>query len=219
MKLGEIKLEALMLCFANPELGVDIDNEEVFLDTLNNLKYDENYKNYMNAMPGAINRCFSSIEHKGILPTKAVNLTGSSLLVYEGLVRLDLNELAKDFCQLESITLISNGVVVPHMPFTRLGENTVLLQPIGAKDEYVIIYGPKIPRIKISTPESYEIDLPEDILALVPYFIKGDIMRIDDANEAAEARNIFEAMCQEIYTGEKNYQSEVKTVYKQEYSA
>ena len=217
MKLGEIKLEALMLCFANPELGIDTEDEEIFLNALNNLKYDENYKDYMNAMPGSINRCFSSIEHKGILPSKTVTLSGASLPLYEGLVKLELKELSEDFYRLESVSLISNGVVIPHMPFTRIGGDMITLQPIGPADKYVVIYEPKIPRIKISTPESYLVDLPEDIVSLIPYFIKGDIMRVDNANEAAEARNMFEAMCQEIYDGREGYQNEVETVYRQEY--
>lgn len=217
MKLGEIKLETLMLCFTNPELGIDTEDEEVFLATLDNLKYDENYKDYMNAMPGAINRCFSSIEHKGILPSKTVKLTGTSLPTYEGLVRFELKEIVSDICNLESVSLISNGVVIPHMPFTRLGSDTITLHPIGPRDEYILIYEPKIPRIKISTPESYDIDLPDSIAELIPYFVKGDIMRVDDANEAAEARNTFEAMCREIYSGKENCQGKVETVFRQEY--
>ena len=217
MKLGEIKLETLMLCFANPELGIDTEDEDIFLNTLDSLKYDENYKDYMNAMPGSINRCFSSIEHKGILPSKTVALTGASLPLHEGLVKLELKALSEDFYRLESVSLISNGVVIPHMPFTRIGNDVIMLQPIGPRDEYVVIYEPKIPRIKISTPESYVVDLPDDIVSLIPYFVKGDILRVDDANEAAEARNIYEAMCQEIYSGAEGYQDKVEAVYRQEY--
>ena len=217
MKLGEIKLEALMLCFANPELEIDTEDEEIFLNALNNLKYDENYKDYMNAMPGSINRCFSSIEQKGILPSKTIKLTGDSLSSQAGVVKLELKELVSDFHHLESVTLVSNGVVIPHMPFVRIGNDTITLQPIGKNDEYIIIYEPRIPRIKISTPESYDVELPDDISALIPYFIKGDILRVDDADEAAEARNIFEAMCREMYFGEEGYQNEVETVYRQEY--
>lgn len=217
MKLGEIKLEALMLCFANPALGIDTEDEEVFLSTLNNLKYDANYEDYLNAMPGAINRCFSAIEHKGILPSRTVRLTGGALPVNEGFARLELGEIADDINRLESVTLVSSGVIIPHMPFTRLGGDTILLHPIGEKDEYVLIYEPRIPRVRMSTPETYNVDLPDNITELIPYFIKGDILRVDDANEAAAARNIFEKMCDEIYDASgEDCQGSVKTVYSQE---
>ena len=64
--------------------------------------------------------------------------------------------------------------------------------------------------------ENYEIDLDEDVLALIPYFVKGDIMRLEDPNEAAEARNIFEGMCAEIYRGIDKPQAKVDTVFTQE---
>ena len=72
MKLGAIKLESLYLCFPNPQLYVDTDDDTLLSEALSNLKDDANYADYLNAMIGAINRCLSVFEIKGVIPKKRV---------------------------------------------------------------------------------------------------------------------------------------------------
>jgi len=75
MKLGEIKLEALMMIFPGEALNVTEDNLE---EALGVLKSDPNFSDYLAAMPGIINRCFGVLENKGVLPTKQVELCEGS---------------------------------------------------------------------------------------------------------------------------------------------
>ena len=67
MKLGEIKIEALRLMFATQ--GEDFDP-----DRLPDLRGDELYGSYLIAMPGSINRCFSDLETRGVLPVRSFSL-------------------------------------------------------------------------------------------------------------------------------------------------
>ena len=73
MKLGDIKIEALKLMFVN--MGDDID-----IESLETYAQDEIYKSYLVNMPGAINRCFASIEEKRVLPSKSRTLQRSEAL-------------------------------------------------------------------------------------------------------------------------------------------
>ena len=214
MKLGEIKLEALRLCFANPELIMDTDDEEVFSEALENISFDETYKDYMSAMPGSINRCFSAIEHKKLLRTQEKRYKKADLIVEDGVYQIPLNK--KEMYDVERVSLISNGVIIHNVKYSFLSGDRITVLPIGEKDVYIVTYTPYIPRIRPYTSENYEIDLDEDVLALIPYFVKGDIMRLEDPNEAAEARNIFEGMCAEIYRGIEKPQAKVDTVFAQE---
>ena len=52
MKLGEIKIEALKLMFADY-------TDDLSMENLAALKSDENFGRYVNSMPGAINRCYN----------------------------------------------------------------------------------------------------------------------------------------------------------------
>ena len=73
MKLGDIKIEAMKLMFVNYNIDFRIEQ-------LEQLAQDENYGSYLVNMPGAINRCFSSLEEKGVLPVKTYALNPSEAL-------------------------------------------------------------------------------------------------------------------------------------------
>ena len=58
MKLGEIKIGALMLI--HPSATMEYDNEDM-QEVIDLVKQDFNYSSYLTATVGAINRAFSSI--------------------------------------------------------------------------------------------------------------------------------------------------------------
>ena len=58
-----------------------------------------------------------------------------------------------------------------------------------------------------------ELDIPNGIAEQIPYFIKGDLYRDDEPNEASEARNWFEAAMDAIITGRTNRTGRVCTKY------
>ena len=80
---------------------------------------------------------------------------------------------------------------------------------------YTVLYRPTIPRVELLTDNEWEVPIPENIVALIPYFVKGDLYRDDEPNEASEARNWFESGIEEILLRKTNKVSRIKTVYSQ----
>lgn len=59
MTLGEVEKEALKLMFTNQSFEI---NES----SIEDLKSDDNYGDYLSNMRGSINRCFARLKNKGI---------------------------------------------------------------------------------------------------------------------------------------------------------
>ena len=142
-------------------------------------------------MPGSINRCFSDLEARGVLPTKVITLNAENGTISHGRIRFDLSELIADFYDVERVIFASEDEYIGNFAYQREGDEIVLGYEAGA--EYRVAYKPSIPRVFGYTENDTEIELPEDIAALIPYFIKGDLYREDETGEASEARNWYEA--------------------------
>lgn len=203
MLLGEIKLESLRLMFVNYDNDININD-------IPELIKDENYASYLNNMAGSINRCFSDIEEKLILPTKVITLTDSNL--NDKYFSFDLGTIP-DFFEISSI--IKDGKVYESNCNYVLEGNILLLDKAISGNEYRLIYYPRLDRVTSSTTDTTELEIPNSIACLIPYFIKGDLYRDDEPNEASEARNWFEQQIRELHL-KKNYsQKTVNCPYKQ----
>ena len=210
MKLGDIKIETLKLMFTNA--GDDID-----IDTLEKYAQDENYKGYLVNMPGAINRCFASIEGKRVLPSKSRTLQRKEALASGGYVRFDIASLIPNFFDIERVVReTSDGDYEGNCEYMTEGD-TLVLKNYEEDDgvTYTVIYKPKIDRVTSSTDDNTEIDIPDDIAAYIPYFVKGDLYREDEPNEASEARNWYEQAMNEISSKKEWKVGRIKTVYSQ----
>ncbi|MBE6656264.1 MAG: hypothetical protein E7609_05300 [Ruminococcaceae bacterium] len=206
MKLGEIKLESLKLMFAN----VDID---LYLDRIEYYKQDETYRDYLVNMPGAINRCFASIEEKRVLPCKRHEIVGGPMRSL--VLRVDMDAPVDDFLDLHRVVYENDrGDYEADISFRREG-NTIVLPAIGFGERYVVLYHPTIPRITAATAEDTELPIPDGIAAHIPYFIKGDLFRADEPNEASEARNWYEAAMEAIVSKTEGRSTSVKNIYSQ----
>lgn len=205
MKLGEIKIEALKLMFADYTGNLDVDS-------LQDLKADENYE-YINSMPGAINRCFSRLEDANVIPLKRVVLSADSGISSNGRIRFDLSEVVKDFNKVDRIVHETVNSYNGNCEYVMETDSIIVLPEI--KEDYVLIYSPKLQRVTIGTADDEEIALPDKIACLIPYFIKGDLFREDEPAEAADARNLFEASIEAIDNGIKRRQTSVKTIFSQ----
>lgn len=205
MKLGDIKAEALRLMFIN--LGQDIDGEY-----LSQLKSDAVYRLYLSNMAGAINRCFSVLEQRRMLPLRSCRLTEGAIVArLGGYAKYDMKKIG-DFFDLDRITAIRDGEYIGNVPIFREGE-LVILPEDGA--EYTAVYYPTVKRVTSVTDDMEELAVPEDIAAVIPYFIKSDLYRSEDPREAAEARNIFEGTIEEMHIRSEGRQERVRTVYSQ----
>lgn len=207
MKLGELKIEALKLMFAN-------ENNDLVIEELSTLGLDENYANYLVNMPGAINRCFASIETKNVLPIKSYTLTASDGLASGSFTRFDLSALIPDFREVERLVCEGNGEYIGDYEYRREG-NTIVIKDFETEERYEVLYRPSITRITALTADDTDIDIPDYIASHIPYFIKGDLYRDDEPNEASEARNWYEAAMDSIINSRANKANKVVNIYSQ----
>lgn len=201
MTLGEIKIEALRLMFANANEDIDASLMEIY-------RSDDNYRDYLGGMPGAINRCFAEIEKRGILPSKSCQLTGGTR---DGcFTRFSPKSLVPDFGEVDRLVYTCGAIYDPSHPY-RMEGDVIVTESVSAGETYILLYKPRITRITSSTDEQTVIDVPENIAAAIPYYIKGDLFRDDEPNEAGEARNWFEAAIENIPRAKEQYA--VRDVY------
>ena len=206
MNLGEIKIEALRLMFVTQ--GEDFDP-----DRLSDLRGDELYGSYLIAMPGSINRCFADLETRGVLPVKSFSLCANDKV--GSLQRFNLPELIGDYFCAERLVYESGGEVSVDESFSFQTEGDVLYLPWfdNATEQYRLLYRPKLARIGAGTAEDTELPLPEHIAAAIPYWIKGELFREDEPNEAAEARNWYEAAMSGAQVRVSRREGRVRDVY------
>ena len=213
MKLGELKIETLMLIFPSISIDVDTESEEELRQALDNLKADPNYCDYLSAMPGAINRCFTNLESKGVLPLVATAFSRSDFIERDGMLCLDIAD--KIHGKIERVDFRSLWERAEGCDYSFEGDNLLILEDHG-DGVYTFIYERAIPRIKNITGANYIIDLPDKITSLMPYFIKSEVIRTDDSDEASSARSLYEAGIAEIVNSSNRYgnQGAVESVFK-----
>lgn len=206
MTLGEIKVEALRMMFVDTVTDYESEDLEELLD-------DDSCRDYIVNMPGAINRCFSDLESRSIVPEKRLVLTQAEGEIYGGRARYELPLLAPDFMKLERVIREDeNGGYDGSVEYMREG-NSIVLKGLSEGERYVMIYRPRIDRIRAYTENNTNIALPDNIAALIPYFIKSELFRADEPDEAQEARNWYDASLSELITDEEGVQRRVKSVY------
>lgn len=209
MKYGDIKIEALKLMFIN--MGDDIT-----VDKLDTYAQDDTYSGYLVNMPGSVNRCFSVLESRGVLPPESKTLTASDGVASGAFIRFNLPSLIENFYDIDRVVSeTSDGEYCGDCDYQTEGDTLVLERYDDEDITYTVLYRPTILRVDSLTDDDWEIPVPENIAALIPYFVKGDLYRDDEPNEASEARNWFEAGIEEILLRKTNKVSRVKTIYSQ----
>ncbi len=211
MKLGELKIETLMLIFPSISIEVDTDSEYALNDALSNLMADPNYCDYLSAMTGAINRCFTNLEQKGVIPSVSIEVARSGFVERGGKLSINLREITEGY--LEHVAYYDKNGYKARCDFIRESSEIILLEDFG-NGIYTFVVTPAIPRIKNITGASYVIELPDRITSLMPYFVKSEIVRADDESEANDARALFEQGIAELISEKEGYQGAVKIVFK-----
>lgn len=218
MKLGEIKLEALIMIYPGEAFNV---TEENITEALEVIKGDPNYADYLAAMPGIINRCFGVLESKGVLPTKQMTLESGGQTQTGGQtpplqIRCDLRSLAEDYGILERVAFEGAGgtCYTSECDYTRESADVILLPYMG-KGKYILIYTPRLPRVGLISSEGTEV-LPgrDDIASLIPYYIKSELLYTEYPEDAKLARQLFESGLSGLASHKEGHQSKVETVYR-----
>lgn len=205
MTVGDIKIEALRLMFAE-------------LDPLINAESVSDYENsdtigtYLAAMPGSINRCLSNITSRRILPEKSKNLLLSDDEQRMGSYRFDLSGM-DDFYDVSRVTVQSEQRYDGNAPYRMEGKTLVLLNPCDDATVTLLYY----PRLALVKPyeNTKELDIPDEIAAVIPYFIKGEVYREDEINDAGEAMLWYEQRLAELESHRTEVQGHTVSVYSQ----
>lgn len=210
MKLGEIKLEALMMIFPNDVLSVDFSNLN---EALGNLKFDPNYNDYLTAMPGAINRCFGVLENSGVLPTKQADMLLSQGDYRGPWYRYNLRAIATDYGVLERIAFSADHSYCDNCDYKRESDDVVLL-PFKREGKYIMIYTPRLPRVNSLNDENTDVLADrDDITSLIPYYVKSELLYTEHPDDAKLARQLFEDGLRGLVSNKNGYQGKVETVY------
>lgn len=210
MTYGNIKIETLRLMGLPAQ---DLITEE-YLETY---EKDETYKSYLSMLHGALMRCFALIEERRVLPTRSFTLSAADGISGKAFIRFDLKRLCESYFDLERVVCeTERGEYIADCHFKREGD--VLVLPLYKDTDgiaYTAVYRPCIKRFPSYANNDTELDLPEYIAAFIPYYLKGELYRTDEPNEAAEARNQFEQLISEIRERSVTRVTGVATVYSQ----
>lgn len=198
MKLGDIKIEALKLMFVSY-------GEFLTTDSLPNYENDENYASYLVKMNGSINRCFADLERKRITPTRvkifsAEDAKNRACNAEFDISALDMLELVRLDYENERGVRVSPFRVYEYIP----EEKRLITRKISDGECYHLVYREKLKRLGYDEANELEIELPDTITSVIPFFIKGDLFREDEPNEAAEARNWYEQATEDIINSEQS---------------
>lgn len=208
MKLGEIKIEALKLMNACVDRDIGIED----LDEIIN---EEEFRDYMIAMPGAINRCFADLEEKRVLPLEAYILSAEQGEALGRFRRFLLPDIIPQFGDLERLTYLSADGYQGEASFHREGDE-ILIEDFDADGCYRLLYRPVIPPVTSFSDDAAELPIPDRIAVWIPQFIKGDLYRGDEPEEASAARNLYEQQMAQIAAADmlkESRQRLVRSVY------
>lgn len=204
MKIGEIKVEAIKLMFAN--YGFDMS-----INDLQKMLADENYGSYIVNMNGSIARALDRIENACVVPLKRKEISFEDCQLDKYFLSFDTNKI-DDLFLIDRVTArYSNGEYDGNANYSIEGD--ILLLDNKATT-YTILYYPTIKTVNESVLDTDELWIPDKIARLIPYFIKGDLYQEEEPDLAADARNIFEASLDDLKNQNQNKQNYIHQVYR-----
>ncbi|MBO5355713.1 MAG: hypothetical protein J6B09_06575 [Clostridia bacterium] len=204
MTLGDVKAQALQM------MGFD---EYVDANNVDDFAEDDNFGPLLRQMWSAVNRCFADLETKRVLPLKRVELKKKEATGKGTWRRFDYSGIEGLFEVVRLVMETNYGVDDDH-PFLLEEGGKLRVNDYDDTANYAVLYRPKLTRLTAYTDNSTVIDLPDALAAAVPYFVKSEVHRFDEPDEAGEARNFYEAAVEQYASrAEISQQGSVQTVY------
>jgi len=203
MTFAEVKIAALKLMFASYDYLV--------AENIKDYESDSNLNAYLYQMNESINRCFDRFLSDKAAPQAIVDFDDEEYEITEDdyFYYMDLTQIT-DLYRLERVMYITNGVI--DISVDNLVQANVLVLPIKTGD-YKLVYTKKMPYITDDTEDSDEVDLPDEIVRLIPYFIKSELYEEDEPNLATVARSIFETGLIRVRVQNGNYQANIRDIF------
>lgn len=206
MRITEIKVQALKLMFA-------VRDEDVTEERLDELAGLSAYRDYLVNMNGSINRCLSDLEQKRVLPPRRYRLPSDRAERGRCTVRFDLSLLLEDFFDVCRVIRETEDAYCGSCDYRTEGD-VLILTEFAEDADYTLLYFPRLPRLRDGENEDRELaGVPEELASWIPYFVKGDLYREDEPNEASEARNWYEAAMEAVERKRTEAVGNVSSVY------
>lgn len=206
MTLGELKIAILKL--------ISNTNDDLTVDNLIELESDDNYNTILKNCRESINRALTRLLTEKKIPYATLYITPETnvSLQVNNTNRYKLKDLSNDINTIINVIYEdTDGNSVGRNQLRVEGEYLVL--PNLTKGIYIVVYLPNI-TIKADMSNNEEINIPEHICSLIPYFVKADLYEEDEPNLAMASRNYFESAIAELKTNEDNdRQSYVRTIF------
>lgn len=202
-KLGDIKIEALKLMFA------DYTND-YSIAGLSGLLADANYGKYLRAMNGSINRCFDRLRALRKQTKKTLALD-KGLMEDDEYLYFDMS--TETFDNVDFIVRISyrdedGRPVEPNYEYQLEGDELIIQNMEGS---FKMIYYEKLPFITTLTDDAV-LAIEDELARLLPYFIKSELLEEDEPELARQARALFEQSLASLYEEPEMRQTKVVNV-------
>jgi hypothetical protein len=206
MTLGELKIAILKL--------LSNTNDDLTVENLAELESDDNYNTYLKNCRESINRAFTRLLTEKKIPYSTLYITPETAVSLRSgnTCRYRIKELANDVNTVIKVIYEDDfGNSYTQNQLRVEGEYIVL--PKITKGIYILVYLPNV-TIPMDMPDNAEINVPEHICNLIPYFVKADLYEEDEPNLAMASRNYFENAIAELKTNEDNErQSCVRSIF------
>ena len=138
------------------------------------------------------------------------DLNASEGLASDSYIRFDLATLIEDFCDIDRLVCERREEYEGNAEF-RMEGNVLVLPLLDEHTTYTVLYYPSIPRVTSETDDNTELAIPDKIATHIPYFVKGDLFRDDEPDEANEARNWFEMAMEQVVQTKQSHSGKVFT--------
>ena len=205
MKVGDIKVEAIKLMFANYAFDLGVDD-------LQNMASDENYGSYIVNMNGSISRALDRIENACVMPVVREELANYSMRKNNHHMRVDLTQIKDLFMIDRIIAEYDNGEYDGNVSYALEGD--ILILPNVKNVNYILLYYPTIKTIDDSVSDHDLMWIPDRLARLIPYFVKSELFQEEEPSLAAEARNLFEASLDDLKRKTQSKQNFITKTYR-----
>ena len=211
MKLGELKVACIKLMNDNDTAELDPDTISTQTD------YDSRLKNIIEPINRAIDEAAKAYQ----LPKKTVVLTTTAGTIGDYFTRYDLDTIVvtgftNDVLRVEKVAYEYEDEYDAGVPIRKEGHN-VLILPKLEYGTYIVTYSPTYSsRFTYDSLDTEVItDIPDDILGIIPYFVKGELFEEDNAQTALLATNKFHSYLANRTIERNERATSVKNVYTQ----
>lgn len=185
----KIKQETLRLMFA--------------VEDARNLSQIEGVDDYLDKMDGSIERAIVRICQAKKAGYDKIKIIDNLEALNEG---LDLSDLAANpILQIDKVFIKSGKTMIPFNAFYTLDYKTIVIEEDLPKGSEVIIY--------YYPAKTNLAKLREDVIAIIPLFVKSELYEEDEYNVARQARSMFESELQAININSQTVQTKVVNIF------